>query len=122
AVDVTAQVALHRNTNVRPGGHADLDVEIAAQRSRLVIMFQTRDSNEEIGSCVPNTKLRVTPDTAGNRGGTTIVTPGSEFALPLPSGASKLHLDIAVSNVRDDVNCARQYLCDQRQTYRRMTD
>jgi hypothetical protein len=106
AVDVTAQVHLARNTEVRPGGHAAFGVEIAASRKQIVIMFAVADHNDEIGSCVPNTRLSVTPDTAGNRGVPVTIIPGDQLNLRLPSRARLLHLDIAVQNIRDDNNCA----------------
>jgi hypothetical protein len=105
-VDVTAQVALSANRNVRPGGHAVLAVDIAAQRSVIVIVFDIADSNRLIGTCRPNTRLSVTPDTGGNRGGTSSAVPGEPIILPLLDSTRHLRLDIEVVNVRDDANCA----------------
>lgn len=106
SIDVTARVTLDRNIDVLPGGHARLDVDIVASRAAIVIVFRVTDHNRAIGSCMPNTRLAVTPDTAGNRGSTTTAVPGEPVTLRLPSGARRLSLDITVVNVRNDVNCA----------------
>jgi hypothetical protein len=105
-IDVTAQLSLDQNIDVRPGGHAVLDADIPGTRTQIVLIFDVVDHNGEIGSCLPNTLLYVTPDTAGNRGTTRTVTPGEPVTLLLASHARHLHLDILISNVRDDTNCS----------------
>ncbi|MGH3865095.1 MAG: hypothetical protein ACRDQ4_02970 [Pseudonocardiaceae bacterium] len=68
-------------------------------------MFQVVDHSPDIGSCVPNTSLSVTPDTMGNHGGTVPASSGVPTSVDLPAGATKLHVDIAVMNTRSDLNC-----------------
>jgi len=104
-IDVTADVTLDHNIDVLPGGHATVDVDVSAVRNAIVLVFAASDHNGEIGSCVPNTKLSVTPDTGGNPGATQLVTPGDPLSVPLPSHARHVRLDVVVQNVRDDGNC-----------------
>lgn len=107
SVDVTSSVKLANNTNMSPGvHHAVLDVAITAARSAIVIVFNVEDSNREIGSCRPNTRLIVTPDTAGNRGRTQSAAVGEPLTIDLLADARQLRLDIEVQNVRNDRNCA----------------
>ncbi|MGH3830533.1 MAG: hypothetical protein ACRDRS_08790 [Pseudonocardiaceae bacterium] len=103
--DVLSTVTLGQNSNVLPGGHATLDVAITAQKNTLELRFQVADHNGEIGSCVPSTLLSVEPDMAGNHGGVVPVSPGVLTPVHVPAGTTKLHLDIAVMNTRDDRNC-----------------
>lgn len=105
-IDVLSTVTLNQNKGVLPGGHATVDVAVTAQRDTIVLVFRVVDLNEEIGRCVPNTSLLVTPDTAGNRSGTVAASSGVSTLVDLPAGATKLHLDIAVTNTRSDQNCA----------------
>ncbi|MBW0008868.1 MAG: hypothetical protein JO063_01905 [Pseudonocardiales bacterium] len=105
-VDVLSTVILGQNIDVLPGGHAMLDVAVSAQRNTFELVFQVADHNGEIGVCVPNTSLSVTPDTAGNHGGTVPAGSGTVTSVPVPAGTAKLHVDIAVTNTRGDQNCA----------------
>jgi hypothetical protein len=106
AVDVFSQVSLTNNIGVFPGRRAALDVNITVKRSRIELVFQATDTRSDAGSCVPNTEFLVTPDAAGNRGVTVVASPGTPVWLDLPDGTKHLHLDIAVTNTRDDQNCA----------------
>ncbi len=103
--DVLSTVTLGQNIDVLPGHHATLDVAIAARKDTILLVFQVVDHNADIGSCVPNTVLSVTPDTPGGRGGTVTTSSGVPTSVDLPAGATKLHVDIAVANTRDDQNC-----------------
>jgi hypothetical protein len=105
AIDVTAHLALGNNTDVKPHGQAALDIDVRASRKAIAIVFEVADHNGGIGSCVPNTTLSVTPLTAGNRGRTVPAAPGVPVTFGLSPGTRHLHLDIAVHNVRDDINC-----------------
>jgi len=104
-VDVLSTVALGQNIDVLPGGHATLDVAITARKDTIRLVFQVVDHSPDIGSCVPNTSLSVTPDTAGNHGGTVPASSGVPITVDLPVGTTKLHVDIAVTNTRSDQNC-----------------
>jgi hypothetical protein len=104
-IDVLSTVTLGQNNPVLPDGHAALDLPIIAQRDTLVLMFQVVDHSADIGNCLPNTSLLVTPDTAGNRGETVSTSSGVPTAVNLPTGITKLHLDITVINTRGDQNC-----------------
>lgn len=105
-VDVLSTVTLDHNIDVLPDGHAALDLTVTAQRDTVVLVFRVADHNSDIGSCVPSTSLLVTPEMAGNRGGTVPVNSGVPTLVDLPAGVAKLHLDIAVTNTRGDQNCA----------------
>lgn len=105
-IDVLSAVTLSQAVDVLPDGHAALDLAVTAQRDTIVLVFRVTDHNGDIGSCVPNTSLSVTPDTAGNRGETVSTSSGASISVDLPAGATKLHLDIAVTNTRGDQNCA----------------
>jgi hypothetical protein len=104
-IDVLSTVTLGQNINVLPGGHATLDAAVTAQRDTISLVFRVVDHNGNIGSCVPNTSLSVTPDTAGNRGGAVSASSGAPTLVDLPAGITKLHVDIAVTNTRGDQNC-----------------
>ncbi|HSV65662.1 MAG TPA: hypothetical protein VLJ59_07125 [Mycobacteriales bacterium] len=108
AIDVTARITLVGSVDVLPDEqeHARFDVDITDPRSQIVIMFKVDDHKAEIGSCVPNTELHVTPDYAGNRGATETVTPGGSLTLNMFSHTRHLRLKIAVKNIRGDSNCA----------------
>ncbi|MEO7196568.1 MAG: hypothetical protein ABIZ05_17420 [Pseudonocardiaceae bacterium] len=103
--NVLSVVTLGQNTNVLPGGHATLDVAITAQKNTLELRFQVADHNGEIGSCVPSTLFSVETEMAGNHGGAVPASPGALTLVYVPAGTTKLHLDIAVMNTRDDRNC-----------------
>jgi hypothetical protein len=104
-IDVLSTVTLGQNNPVLPEGHATLDLPITAQRDTLVLMLQVVDHSADIGNCLPNTSLLVTPDTAGNRGETVSTSSEVPTAVDLPTGITKLHLDITVINTRGDQNC-----------------
>jgi hypothetical protein len=106
AIDITAQVQLRNNIGVRPGAHADFDVNINVPRSHIVILFRADDHNIKIGTCLHNTRFLVRPYTAGNPGATTNVTPGEPLSLRLADNTRHLHLDVTVTNIRNDDNCA----------------
>jgi hypothetical protein len=104
-VDVLSTVTLGQNIDVLPGGHATLNVAITASKDTILLVFQVVDHSPDIGSCVPNTSLSVTPDTMGNHGGTVPTISGVPTSVDLPAGTAKLHVDIAVTNTRSDQNC-----------------
>jgi hypothetical protein len=104
-IDVLSTVTLGQNSPVLPDGHATLDLPITAQRDSLILVFQIVDHSGDIGNCLPNTSLLVTPDTAGNRGETVSASSEVPAVVDLPAGITKLHLDIAVINTRGDQNC-----------------
>lgn len=105
-IDVLSTIMLDQNVGVLPDGHATLDLALTAQRDTIILVFRIVDHNSNIGSCVPSTSLSVTPDMAGNRGGTVFTSSGAPTSVDLPAGVTKLHLDIAVMNTRGDQNCA----------------
>lgn len=105
-IDVLSTVTLGQAINVLPGGHAALDLVVTAQRDTIQLVFRVVDHNGDIGSCLPNTSLLVTPETAGNRGVTVSTKSGVPTLVDLPAGITRLHLDIAVTNTRDDQNCS----------------
>jgi hypothetical protein len=105
AIDVLSDVTLGQNIDVLPDSHATLDLVVTAQRDTMVLVFQATDHRGDIGSCVPNTSLWVTSDTAGNRGETVFASSGVPTSVDLPAGTKKLHLDVAVKNTRGDQNC-----------------
>ncbi len=105
-IDVLSTIMLDQNVGMLPDGHATLDLPLTAERDTIVLVFRVVDHNGNIGSCVPSTSLSVTPDTAGNRGGTVSTSSGAPTPVDLPAGVTKLHLDIAVMNTRGDQNCA----------------
>lgn len=104
-IDVLSTVTLSKNIDVLPGGHATLDLTVTAQRETLVLIFRIIDHNGAIGSCAPNTSLDVTPDMAGNRLETVSTSSGLEMVVDLSTKATKLSMDIAVKNSREDKNC-----------------
>lgn len=106
AINVLSQISLSNSTNVLPGGHTTLDVDVTAERTRIELVLRATDTNSGAGSCVPNTILSLTPGMAGNRGEEVTANPGIPVRLNLPEGTRHLHLDIAVTNTRDDHNCA----------------
>lgn len=105
-IDVLSTVTLAQNSPVLPDGHATLDLPVTAQRDALVLVFRIVDHSADIGNCLPNTSLLVTPDTAGNRGETVFANSEVPTVVDLPAGITKLHLDISVINTRGDRNCA----------------
>ncbi|MGH3818785.1 MAG: hypothetical protein ACRDRE_13700 [Pseudonocardiaceae bacterium] len=105
-LDVLSTVTLDHNIGVLPDGHAALDLTVTAQRDAILLVFRVVDHNGDIGSCVPSTSLLVTPDTAGNRGRAVSTSSGIPIVVDLPTGVTKLHVDIAVMNTRGDQNCA----------------
>jgi hypothetical protein len=106
AIDITAQAVLHRNVNVRPGARGGLDVDVRAQRSHIVVVFRIVDYNGDQGSCVPNTRLSVTPSAGGSQGETASISSAEALDLSLAPSAQHVHLDIVVTNTRSDSNCA----------------
>jgi len=106
SIDVRSMITLGHNNNVMPGDSAILDAAITSRRRTISLVFGVVDHNDSIGNCVPSTSLSVTPDMGGNRGDTLQASSGVPISVDLPSGIKKLHLDIAVTNTRDDSNCS----------------
>jgi hypothetical protein len=105
-IDVLSKITLAANRDVRPGGGpAALDVPVGARRDGIVLVFRIADHNTDIGNCVPYTKLVVTPGSGGNSGAPVQASPGGPVRVDVPPGTTKLHLDIAVTNIRNDRNC-----------------
>lgn len=105
-VDVLPQITLNNNVGVLPGGHVELDVDVTVKRTHIELVFQATDHNVSTGSCGLNTNFSVMPVMGAYRPGVVTAAPGASVRLGLPEGIRQLHLDIAVTNVRGDHNCA----------------
>ncbi|MGW0802433.1 hypothetical protein [Nonomuraea sp. NPDC002799] len=105
-VDIRAVSRLSGQTNVRPGGVASLAAALPARRGHVVLTFRIADHNEEIGYCAPFTTLTVRPRADGNAALSVTRRTGEQMRLDIAPGATELHLDIIVSSVRNDANCA----------------
>jgi hypothetical protein len=104
-VDVLAKVALTGSRDVRPGGSIGLDVPVTAHRDGIELVFGIVDHNAETGNCAPFTELLVVPSSAGNSGRQVRAVPDRPVWVGFARGATKLHLDVTVTNIKGDRNC-----------------
>ena len=106
AVDVLAKVALSGNIDMRvTGAPATLDVPVPARRDDIELVFHVADHDKNIGNCAPFTELMVTRDLAGNTTTPMAANPDRPVRVALPTGSTRLHLDITLRDTDRMRNC-----------------